>query len=74
MSVYERFGKVDVPVNNAGMWPLYDRLVAVNLKGPFRPTALGGTRMAASGRDSLSLINESATGHDSTRPRCKTGA
>src|SRR3982751_6213137 len=44
-AAYDRFGKVDVLVNNAGMSPLYDRVVDVtealydkvldvNLKGP----------------------------------------
>jgi len=57
-AAYDAFGKVDVLVNNAGMSPLYDHVVnvseelydkvlAVNLKGPFRLTALVGTRMAA---------------------------
>ena len=51
------FGKLDVLVNNAGMSPLYpslvevsealwDKVLAVNLKGPFRLSALVGTRMA----------------------------
>jgi NAD(P)-dependent dehydrogenase (short-subunit alcohol dehydrogenase family) len=55
---YAEFGRVDVLVNNAGLSPLYpsldlvgealwDKVVAVNLKGPFRLTALVGTRMAA---------------------------
>jgi len=49
--------RVDVLVNNAGMSPLYpslaevsealwDKVLAVNLKGPFRLSALVGTRMA----------------------------
>jgi len=55
-AVYDHFGKVDVLVNNAGMSPLYpsleavsednfDKVVAVNFKGPFRLTALVGGRM-----------------------------
>ena len=55
---YDAFGQVDVLVNNAGMSPLYpdltsvteelwDKVIGVNLKGPFRLTALVGTRMAA---------------------------
>jgi NAD(P)-dependent dehydrogenase (short-subunit alcohol dehydrogenase family) len=55
--VYERFGRCDVLVNNAGMSPLYpsvdavseelyDKVMSVNLKGPFRLSALIGARMA----------------------------
>jgi NAD(P)-dependent dehydrogenase (short-subunit alcohol dehydrogenase family) len=56
--VHERFGRLDVLVNNAGMSPLYDRLedvteelfdkvLAVNLKGPFRLSARAAVLMAA---------------------------
>ncbi len=66
---YERFGKVDILVNNAGMSPLYesvssiseelfDKVIAVNLKGPFRLSALVGERMAAA--DGGSIINISS--------------
>ena len=66
---YERFGRVDVLVNNAGMSPLYESLTAVtealyakvqdvNLKGPFRLSALIGERMAAG--DGGSIINVSS--------------
>jgi NAD(P)-dependent dehydrogenase (short-subunit alcohol dehydrogenase family) len=55
---YAEFGHVDVLVNNAGMSPryedlasvseeLWDKVVAVNLKGPFRLTAIVASRMAA---------------------------
>ncbi|TFV56708.1 SDR family oxidoreductase [Mycobacterium sp. PS03-16] len=74
-AVYERFGRVDVLVNNAGMSPLYDSLTSVseklfdavvnlNLKGPFRLSALIGERMVAAGRGSI--INVSSSG--SLRP------
>jgi NAD(P)-dependent dehydrogenase (short-subunit alcohol dehydrogenase family) len=75
-AAYGRFGKVDVLVNNAGMSPIYENLVDVsealynkvldvNLKGPFRLTSLIGTRMAEG--DGGSIINVSSTG--SIRPR-----
>jgi NAD(P)-dependent dehydrogenase (short-subunit alcohol dehydrogenase family) len=57
--VYQEFGRCDIVVNNAGMSLLYpdlasitedhyDKVQAVNLKGPFRLGVLAGTRMAAS--------------------------
>jgi NAD(P)-dependent dehydrogenase (short-subunit alcohol dehydrogenase family) len=70
-AAYDEFGRVDVLVNNAGMSPLYDRVVDVteelydkvldvNLKGPFRLSALIGTRMAEAGGGSI--INVSSVG------------
>jgi NAD(P)-dependent dehydrogenase (short-subunit alcohol dehydrogenase family) len=69
-AAYARFGRVDVLVNNAGMSPVYprpsdvteelfDKVLAVNLKGAFRLTALVGERMAAG--DGGSIINVSST-------------
>lgn len=74
-ATYDRFGKVDTLINNAGMSPLYEKLtdvteklfdavVNLNLKGPFRLSALVGERMVAAGRGSI--INVSSTG--SLRP------
>jgi NAD(P)-dependent dehydrogenase (short-subunit alcohol dehydrogenase family) len=73
---YAHFGKIDVLVNNAGMSPLYDhisnvseelydKVLDVNLKGPFRLTAVVGTRMAEG--DGGSIIMVSSTG--AIRPR-----
>lgn len=61
--------RIDVLVNNAGMSPmapssldtgeeLWDKVLAVNLKGPFRLTALVGSRMAAG--EGGSIINISS--------------
>jgi len=76
-TVYERFGHVDVLINNAGMSPLYpslsevteelwDKVQAVNLKGPFRLSALVGDRMKAAGRGSI--INVSSVASVSPSP------
>ena len=69
--VYATFGTVDVLVNNAGSSPhypslaevgeeLFDKVIALNLKGPFRLAALIGTRMAAG--DGGSIVNISSVG------------
>ncbi len=71
-TAYERFGKVDVLVNNAGLSPvydhvsnvteaLYDKVLAVNLKGPFRLTALVGTRMAQGDGGSIIFVSSTAS-------------
>jgi NAD(P)-dependent dehydrogenase (short-subunit alcohol dehydrogenase family) len=70
-SAFREFGHIDVLVNNAGIAPLYpslgkvseelfDKVIAVNLKGPFRLGALVGERMQA-GRGG-SIINISSIG------------
>jgi NAD(P)-dependent dehydrogenase (short-subunit alcohol dehydrogenase family) len=62
-----RFGRLDVLVNNAGMSPLYesldavseelyDKTLAVNLKGPFRLAVLAATHMSGAGGGG-SIIN-----------------
>lgn len=67
-AAHDRFGRVDVLVNNAGMSPLYpsldqvtealyDKVLGVNLKGPFRLTALVGTGMAEQGGGSIINIS-----------------
>lgn len=68
-AVYECFGSIDILINNAGMSPLYpkltdvgeelfDKVVGVNLKGPFRLMALVGERMAEG--EGGSIINISS--------------
>ncbi len=65
---YDHFGKVDVLVNNAGMSPTYraltdiseelwDKVLNVNLRGPFRLASAVGTRMVEG--DGGSIINVS---------------
>lgn len=76
-AAYDRFGRVDVLVNNAGMSPLYDspssvsedlfdKVIGVNLKGPFRLSSLIGERMAETSGGSI--INISSAGSVHPRP------
>jgi NAD(P)-dependent dehydrogenase (short-subunit alcohol dehydrogenase family) len=69
--VLARWGKVDVLVNNAGLSPiapssletsedLFDKVLGVNLKGPFRLMARLGSHMAANGGGAI--LNISSTG------------
>ncbi len=71
------FGEVDVLVNNAGMSPLYaklsdvseelfDKVIGVNLKGPYRLSALVGERMMEG--DGGSIINVSSTASANPAP------
>jgi NAD(P)-dependent dehydrogenase (short-subunit alcohol dehydrogenase family) len=68
---YAEFGRVDILVNNAGMSPvapssvetdekLVDAVLALNFKGPFRMSALVGSRMVAG--DGGSIINIGSLG------------
>jgi NAD(P)-dependent dehydrogenase (short-subunit alcohol dehydrogenase family) len=68
-TVYEKYGRIDVLVNNAGMSPLYDapstvsralfdKVIGVNLAGPFRLSAIVGEQMMRS--DGGSIINISS--------------
>lgn len=70
-TVWERFGRVDVLVNNAGMSPpyatlgevsesLYDKVLDVNLKGPFRLSVLLGERMKAAGGGAILNVSSTA--------------
>jgi len=74
---YAAFDRVDVLVNNAGLSPLYpslaevseelfDKVIGVNLRGPFRLAAAIGTRMAAG--DGGSIVNISSIEADRPGP------
>ena len=75
---YGYFGTVDILVNNAGMSPLapssaetsqelFDKVIGVNFKGPFRLCALIGQRMYDA--DGGSIINVSSSGALFPSPR-----
>ena len=77
--VYARWGRADVLINNAGLSPLapssletsedlFDKIIGVNLKGPFRLIALFASKMAQGGGGSV--INISST--SSIRPNPET--
>lgn len=68
--VYAKWGRADVLINNAGMSPLapsaleaseelFDKIVAVNLKGPWRLSSIFGSRMAAG--EGGAIINVTST-------------
>lgn len=74
---YDTFGKIDILVNNAGMSPLYpslhllsealfDKVIAVNLKGAFRLAALIGTRMNEGEGGSIINVSSTAAVHPAT--------
>lgn len=76
-TAYAEFGRVDVLVNNAGLGPstphsldvgedLFDKVLAVNLKGPYRLAALIGDRMRQAG--SGSIINVTSTAGIKPKP------
>lgn len=78
--VYAEFGQVDVLINNAGMSPVYpsldavteelfDKVIGVNLKGPFRLSAIVGKRMADS--EGGSIINISSTASVNASPHAE---
>lgn len=67
---YAEFGRIDVLINNAGMSPavpshevseeLFDKVLGLNFKGPFRLASLVAERM--SNGDGGCIINVSSTG------------
>lgn len=69
--VYEEFGRCDILVNNAGMSPLYnslvevtealfDKVIEVNLRGPFRLMSIFGDRMKRDGGGSIINVSSIA--------------
>jgi NAD(P)-dependent dehydrogenase (short-subunit alcohol dehydrogenase family) len=77
-AAYATFGRIDILVNNAGSSPLapssletpeqlFDRIVALNFKAPFRLMSLVGSRMAEG--DGGSIINVSSAGALRPRPQ-----
>jgi len=71
-AAYNEFGRVDVLINNAGMSPLYpslvdvtedlfDKVIGVNLKGPFRLSANIGARMVEAGGGSIINVSSVAS-------------
>ena len=68
--VYAAFGRIDILVNNAGMSPAmpshdvteawFDKILALNFKGPFRLASLVAQRMAEG--DGGAIINVSSSG------------
>lgn len=77
---YREFGKVDVLVNNAGMSLLYgklsdvteamfDKVVSLNLKGPYRLSAVIGERMAEG--EGGSIINISSVAGSNPAPNAE---
>ena len=77
-AAYAAFGRVDILVNNAGSSPLapssletseqlFDRIVSLNFKAPFRMMSLVGSRMAQG--DGGTIINISSAGALRPRPQ-----
>ena len=85
---YGAFERVDILVNNAAISPLYDtpedlteelwdKTLGVNLKGPFRLTALVGARMREHGGSIVNVSSIGAirsTGTSSPTPRRRPGS
>jgi NAD(P)-dependent dehydrogenase (short-subunit alcohol dehydrogenase family) len=69
-AAYQAFGRIDILVNNAGMSPaipsheiteaMFDKLLSLNFKGPFRLASQVAKRMADG--DGGSIINVSPSG------------
>ena len=70
-AAYAEFGRVDILINNAGMGPrmpshempesLYDRVLNLNLKGPYRLASIIGQKMKTQGSGSILNISSIAS-------------
>ena len=71
-AAYAKFGRVDILVNNAGMSPLapslvetteelFNKVIDVNFKGPFRLSSLIGARMMAGDGGTIVNLSSSAS-------------
>ena len=80
-AVYDTFGRCDVLVNNAGSSPLYpslaevsealfDKTLAVNLRGTFRLSATIGERMVTAGGGSIINVSSVSASAPSRSPLC----
>ncbi len=70
-AIYKKYDRIDVLVNNAGMSPryeslssvtreLWDKVIAVNLAGPFRLSAIVGEQMVRGAGGSIINISSTA--------------
>jgi len=84
-TVYDELGRCDVLVNNAGMSPrypslsevseeLFDKVVGVNFRGPFRLSSLVGERMSAGDGGSIINVSSIAAVQPSTHELVYAGA
>src|SRR5215469_8210836 len=71
-AAYKHFGRVDILVNNAGMSPLapslvettealFDKVIDINFKGPFRLSSLVGEKMMAGNGGAIILLSSTAS-------------
>jgi len=84
-AVWDHFGKVDVVINNAGMSPtypslydvsekLFDSVVGVNFKGPFRLCAVAGKKLYEAGGGAIINMSSIASLHGSPHTAFYGGA